>query len=346
MNAALLAGPTPVPVPAIEPELGKLWKSLAPAAPPEGGIAVDPAAMRASLVNLVAIGAHPTEVTAAGDAIGRILSRAPCRAILVDCEPDSPAADITAEISIIGEPPPFGERQVRCEQITLRAAGAAAQNLPAAAIPLYIPDLPVVVWWPGPPPLQHDTFRRFATSADRVLIDSATFGRDGLRALADFIARSRQMRTAVGDLNWARLTPYRQLLAQFFDSAHWREQLHQIVSVTIEARESAGLLMAGWLESRLRGRGYNVPPLDKMDLRAVNKGRVIFHSIVMKCAGGEFAVRRTDENTVEATATVGTESAARTAHIGLAPVEKYLCDEISYTGRDRAFDAAVQAAVA
>ena len=337
-GALTLAGPKQVEVAALDREFESLWKELMSAWKNDEAMMM---AMQASTVNLVAAVASEAEAEAAADVIGDVIGRSPCRGLLLVSLSDVSASQLGAEISVIGEHPPFGEKQVCCEMIRLEASGAAAQTLPTLVESLYVPDLPIVVWWPGAPPLTHENFRRLAKSADRVVIDSESFGRGGLRELAAFIEYSRKLRTAVSDLNWARLTPYRQLFAQFFDTAHGREQLDNIESVTIEAHEAAGLLMAGWLISRL-GRGYKPLLREAVNLK-VTPGKAVFQSIAMKCSGGEFSVRRADAEMVEARSHIGSETTARMARVPLAPVAKWLSEEIGYLGRDRAFDAAVRA---
>jgi len=60
------------------------------------------------------------------------------------------------------------------------------------------------------------------------------------------------------DLNWSRLTAWRDLIAQFFDAAAMRDYLSEIVEVDITRYLSAPgsipsrtLLLTGWLASRL-----------------------------------------------------------------------------------------------
>ncbi|MBI3240669.1 MAG: glucose-6-phosphate dehydrogenase assembly protein OpcA [Chloroflexi bacterium] len=198
-------------------------------------------------------------------------------------------------------------------------------------------DLPIVLWWPRPP-FKRDDFARLAADADRLILDSASMGRAGLIALGEYIESSRKTRTSVSDLNWSRLTPYRQLFAQFFDAAKHRALLNNIEKVTIEAQEEAGLLMAGWLFSRL---GDDCP-MSKVELKVADSDGPALRSLTMKCAGGEFAVARLSPESVEARAAVDGESVARTARIDLAPLERLLAEEISYLGRDRAFDATMK----
>jgi len=329
MSANILAGPKESDVVNVDRELESLWKSLPPS---KGG-----AEARSSVINLIAVTDSTAEADAALEVIGRMIGRSPCRAIVIDSQPEVDPPGLKTEVCIIAEPAPFGSHQVCCEAIRLSATGFSADGLPSATIALHLANLPIMLWWSSPP-FERDDFKRYSADVDRLVVDSAELGRDGLQALAKFIVASRKMRTAVSDLNWSRLTPYRQLFAQFFDSPNWRDQLDVIEMVTIEAHESAGLLMAGWLLSRLDKR---ISP-NKIDIKIKNGGEAVFSSMIMKCAGGEFKVVRVDHEMVEANANVGNETVSRNARIPLASVDKLLADEIGYAGRDRAFDSAME----
>lgn len=333
--APTIIGPRAVAVVGVDKELESIWKSLVPATPAESS-----AVMQASVVNLAAVTDSAAAADAASEVMIRLMSRAPSRFIVLDSEPDADPPGIDASVSVVCER--AGERQLCCEQIRINAKGISADALPSTAEAFYVPDLPVMVWWSAP--LKRPDFREFAARADRMVIDSMMSGLDELRTLAGYMTHSRKTRTAVGDLNWARLTPYRQLFAQFFDSAEWREQLNKIESVSIEARASAGLLMAGWLISRLHQPPKSVTR-EQITVKIADGGGLVFRSLVMKCAGGEFEVRRASSETVEAHATVGGETTSRVSRIPLPSIEKLLSDEISRSGRDRAYDAAVRAAV-
>jgi glucose-6-phosphate dehydrogenase assembly protein OpcA len=152
-------------------------------------------------------------------------------------------------------------KQVCCEQVTLESGGERINEVPSAVTPLLVSDLPVCLWWRAEPRLGDRLFKRLAGTSDRVIIDSADFNSpyEDLRTLAALL-RERPLRTAYSDLNWARLTAWRALLAGFYDVPRYRTLLEQIDEVVIEyAPPSAGaerispraLVLAGWLASRL-----------------------------------------------------------------------------------------------
>jgi glucose-6-phosphate dehydrogenase assembly protein OpcA len=334
-EAPQVIGPRQVDVASVDGELVKIWKTLAPAVPDES-----PPLMQASVVNLVAIAGGTAAADDAAGVMARLMSRAPGRFIVLDSQPESDPPGIEAFVSVMCEK--AGERQICCELIRVGAKGIAADSLPTAVEAFYAPDLTIVTWWLAP--LDRADLPEFAASADRIVLDSLAYGRDELRRAAAMVEQSRRTRTAVADLNWERLTPYRQLFAQFFDSAECRSHLEHIQSVTLEARESAGALMAGWLVSRL-----NQPPYalrrDQIEVRIADGDGPVLRAIVMNCGDAEFSVIRRDSARVEAHATMPGETTQRIVRIPLAPVEKLLGDEIWRSGRDRAYDGALRAAM-
>ena len=330
MNATLV-GPRPVSVAGIDKELETIWKTLAPPT-------LDEAApiMQASVVNFVALVEGDSAADSITELITQLVDRTPCRFLVLNSQPEADPPALDASVSVVCH------RQVCCELIRLNAAGILADTLPATAQAFYTPDLPIMLWWSAP--LNRPDLFPFAASVDRLVLDSLRYGHDDLVRVVELVSESRRMRTAVSDLNWARLTPYRQLFAQFFDSPNCLNYLRAIETVSIEATESAALLMSGWLLSRL-----NRPPhpitREQIHLNIVADDGPAFRSITMKSGAAEFALRRTNNETVEASETIDGETVSRVARVPVASLEKLLEDEIIRSGRDRAYDAAVTASI-
>jgi glucose-6-phosphate dehydrogenase assembly protein OpcA len=121
-----------------------------------------------------------------------------------------------------------------------------------------MPELPTYLWWPGQPLFGHRLFHRLLASADQLLVDSGQFASpgDGLNDLA----RLSSGRYDVHDINWARLRPWREIIAQFFDAPALTPYAWGISSVVVEfgagegdhARSTAGLLLVlGWVATQL-----------------------------------------------------------------------------------------------
>lgn len=155
------------------------------------------------------------------------------------------------------------------EQMTIRATGAAVRSAATIIQPLLKPDLPVYLWWVGDPPDDDSIFSDLVSLSSRVVIDSTTFfnpERD-IHTLALLCQSLPDL--AISDLNWGRLTLWRQLVAQFFDVMEYRPYLSGVTSIEIEhavaplatptlteegevsPNPARALLLAGWLKDRL-----------------------------------------------------------------------------------------------
>jgi len=332
MSATNIIGPNTVEVSAVDKELEKIWKTLAP--PSEDD--VQPV-MHASVVNLVVVADTGAEADSSIDVLAHVMSKAPCRAIVLDSQPDVQPPKLEAYVSIVCEK--VGERQICCEHIRILAQGIDTSVLPRTVESFYTPDLPVLVWWQAP--LDRPDLPEFAAVADRLVIDSRYFTAAEMHQLAGLVSQSHHSLTAVSDLNWARLTPYRQLFTQFFDSPDLREKLKDIQTFTIEASEPTAILVKGWLLSRLNQEPYGLKP-EQIVINVKPDEGLVFRSLVMNCKNGEFGVLRASNDTVEARSVVRGESSVRVARVPLAPVEKYLTDEIGRAGRDRGYDLALK----
>jgi glucose-6-phosphate dehydrogenase assembly protein OpcA len=157
-----------------------------------------------------------------------------------------------------------GARQVCYEQILVRASGDVDDRLASAVIPLLVPDLPVFLWWTGTPPLGSRSFGDLLRLTDRLVVDSADFARPELTLpVIARISEDARGRFGLTDLNWTRLTPWRQIATAFFDVPSWRLFLDGITglrvgfAVDMDGRDihpSQALLFVGWLASRLGWR--------------------------------------------------------------------------------------------
>jgi glucose-6-phosphate dehydrogenase assembly protein OpcA len=97
--------------------------------------------------------------------------------------------------------------------------------------------------------------------ADRLIVDSGDFARpDRTLPRLHAVARGGHGRYGVTDFNWTRITPWRELVMQFFDVPAWRSFLDTITGIRVgfavdadgrEIHPSQALLFVGWLASRL-----------------------------------------------------------------------------------------------
>lgn len=246
----------PASVGNLEEELSELWRSAAEDPETENPV------IRACVLTLLVYVENEHEGHEALEVINRIIAQNPCRAIIMIAEENQQPEGLTSGISAQCHLPASGTRQVCCEQIFVRARGEAVKGLDNVIIPLAIPELPVYLWWKAgrfAPPAFLDHILRIT---NRVLVDSARFQEpeSDLAMLARQVERFRgPQEVAFSDLNWARLTPCRELIAQCFDSAEASSYLGDLAEVKLQWTQGEGddnqraraLLLTAWLASRL-----------------------------------------------------------------------------------------------
>src|SRR3989442_12088568 len=100
--------------------------------------------------------------------------------------------------------------------------------------PLLAPALPVFLWWTGAPPMSGPPFGDLLGVTDRLVVDSSDFARPDLAlpSIARICSQARGL-FGVTDLNWTRLTPWREMVTSFFDVPPWRPFLETISGVPV-----------------------------------------------------------------------------------------------------------------
>lgn len=257
-----------------ETELTRLWETAGDEARARGSGGI----MRLRELNLVIYATGEATADLASSVISRLAQRHPARAIVLLDLPSAAAKPVTAVEPAV-EPvldawvtaacyrTHDGGRHVCWEQVTVPARGEAARLLHAAAMSLLVPDLPIVFWWPGQPDFESHAFRRLGEVSDVVIIDSAGFSDPiaGLGSVAR-VAYDGSRNFGLADLNWSRLTPWRDMTAEFFDDPirlAWLSRIRRVeVSYGAEdpgsgrdqhagAPAGRALLFVGWLAARL-----------------------------------------------------------------------------------------------
>jgi glucose-6-phosphate dehydrogenase assembly protein OpcA len=187
--------------------------------------------MVGTIVVVVDEASHHDAMKAANEA-GR---EHPSRVLVAILRPGRGASSLDAEVRI-GEGIPG-------EAVLLRLHGELAKVPESVVTPLLLPDSPVIVWWPGGGPKvpADDPLGRLGRR--RVTDAAAT-----RRASVDFSARAEGYQPGDTDFAWARLTPWRALMAAALDQYPTKVTAAEVVSA--KGNPSADL-MAAWLQCRL-----------------------------------------------------------------------------------------------
>jgi glucose-6-phosphate dehydrogenase assembly protein OpcA len=364
---AVLGGKArPVDVAAIEHELTQLWKAAA-----EDTLGDRPV-VRACVLNLVAYAPSQNVARHVNEVISQVSGRHPSRSVIMVAGRRARSARLQASISAHCQIAPEGGKKVCSEQITLRASGPAVDELHGTVLPLLVPDLPVILWWHDEPPLTGHLFRELLEICDRLVVDSADFALDRAEhALMGLQQLGEEGSVAVSDLNWSRLSHWRELVAQFFDAptARWHLDNLNRVEVEIASRSgrepdlTEGLFLVGWLASRLgwvledrrRSRGgamafrlRSAAGAVAVELRPerAHPGEGL-RSIRLAAGSATFAVSRVadDRTCIAVTAEMPEGGHSRVVRMDSPSEAALLCEELEMQGRDAVFEETLAQAV-
>ena len=246
----------------IERELSRIWAQ--PRLTTEvDGVEVRHVAARTSVMNLVVIAQQVEDGQHGAAIIGQLTGRHPSRTlILSSADPDGPGwldARITAQCVL----PRADAPEICAETIYITAGGDTGRHLDAIVDPLLIHDLPVTVWWPGEAHLESQQARDVLASADRLVVDGASWHGDGLARLRELARVAAANRIAVFDFALARQSRWREAIASTFDMPDFLPYLRSLrrVAVTYGTHDELGqpghanlvkpLYHVAWLASRL-----------------------------------------------------------------------------------------------
>lgn len=219
---------------------------------------------RAATLNLVAVANSAEEADRIHRGIIGLPDFQPSRVIVLVArgqDSNTDADDLFIRVALLEQPPEKHRPTIRFECIAVEANRTMADDLASVASPLLISELGDFLWWPGDGVSRSPVFRNLAEVMDRVIVDTASLTKvpRGMAAL-HALSTSRTRCPLVSDFAWTRLTPWRQLVAQFFDPPVIRSCLDTIEEVEIVYPSpdqqgvsgfSAALLLTAWLANAL-----------------------------------------------------------------------------------------------
>jgi glucose-6-phosphate dehydrogenase assembly protein OpcA len=232
----------------ISRELNRLWSDISRQVEDQSG----QIPLRTSILTLVVVARGKLEVRTARNVLHALAEQLPSRAIVIEIVDEGVQLDasISANCRML-----TAGRATCYEIIEIRAPADRLAGLPSLLVPLELYDVPSYMWWVGDLDFRDPSFLRVSQSAERIIIDSSHFD-SAPYALADFesFLESGEARCTGTDLNWARTTSWRELIAQSFDHPLTQGLLNRIQRVEIgfdSSAEPQALLIAGWLATRL-----------------------------------------------------------------------------------------------
>ncbi len=300
-------------------DLDKLWVDL--------GKESDQGVLRACAMTLIVVVEETRDSMPVGETIAGLMHEHPSRAIVVrvrECPEPCLEARVFAQCWM-----PFGRRQqICCEQVEIIAARRSLADVPAVIRGIITPDLPVVVYCPDGRLCQSAEFQTLTALAGKLIVDSGV----SMDLSCVHYLRSLPKGLYRADLEWGRLTSWREAVAQIFDEPARRKAALSLRRVRIAHAagdaSAAVYYLSGWFRAVL-GEGIQVELVSEEgpasgSIRKVNLD------------GHEFTASVEMRDASPAELRVGNVS-----HCAVFPTwteEDLLRQELSITGRDPIFE--------
>jgi len=212
-------------------ELNSLWASL-------GG------AVRACSLTLIVFLEESDDAAAVGETLARLMREHPHRAVVVRIRP-GPAPYLEHHVLSQCWMPLGRQEQVCCEQIEITASQASLSDLAPVLAALRAPDLPLVLWYQSASAFNEPALAPAGFRPDKVIVDSDS------AEPAEMLPRLAGAGFPLADLAWTRLTRWRAIVAQLFESPRALELLPRVREIRVfysgGRLPAQALYMAGWI---------------------------------------------------------------------------------------------------
>jgi glucose-6-phosphate dehydrogenase assembly protein OpcA len=292
-------------------DLRELWAQLA--REQESGV------LRACAMTLVVIAEDDADAEQVRKTLGVLMHDHPSRAIVLKA---SEGAEMNARVFAECWMPFGGHQQICSEGIELTADAANLGEVAQLMLPLIVPDLPVVLWCRGSRFFSTRYFDPLFPLAHKIVVDSAAAKnpKGAIAVLKELQLRGQRM----ADLEWTRLTGWRQALANVFDDAPM-----DIAEARIgyAGAMSTGILyFLRWLE--------RVVPGLRAETETVAGNAAGIRSIALSGKGGNVTLIAGENSLVEVCC------GPRTSHMLLpaSELDALMRAELSISGQDAVFE--------
>lgn len=186
--------------------------------------------------------APPPWLARAKRVLDGLAERHPARTIFLVPMPGRRAGiDADATVRAFGS---NGGRAMISEVVEIRLHGRASRHPASLVLPLLISGLPVFCRWRGNPDWEGTALEELLGVADRLVVDSSEWRGSLPRGYAELAARFDHV--AASDIAWRRTLPWRVALAERWPG------IRRAGRLTVEGPRADAMLLAGWLEARLR----------------------------------------------------------------------------------------------
>jgi glucose-6-phosphate dehydrogenase assembly protein OpcA len=311
--------------------LGQVWTSLGEEERQQG----KPTVLRACAMTLIVVtDEEDKESGSAAQTLVELMHAHPSRAVVVRSDR---AAENGLSARVFAQCwKPFGKaQQICCEQIEVSAVPERWLDIGPTILGIIVPDLPVVVWCRQKSVFRQEMNQNQQSGLDSILALATksivdTRGTDLNQALSVLRGWKEQDRL-FGDLEWTRLTPWRETLAAAFEDqlAH-RASFNGIeIQYAGDTVPASAYYLAAWLQLGLAAKPSFAPSSDA----TAEPGLV---QVTIKSPEVEIALSRTGPMCLRLK--VGEQE--QRVSLGGSSLYELMHEELSVLGQDPVYDAA------
>jgi glucose-6-phosphate dehydrogenase assembly protein OpcA len=232
----------------IEQQLRDIWKGFSRNSQKAEAVT------RAQVMNLIVYASEKNADAEVSQVLADVAEVSPGRMIVLIRDADLRGSNLNSWVNALCHLSSGGRKQVCCEQIMIHAGERDPHQWSSIVLPLIVPDVPVFLWWKENPDTNLPLLNAILEVCDRLILDSSSCR--NLQTIIDLMESHGEW-LAISDLNWARLTPWRQAVARFYDHPACGTNLGEVGRIEIESESpfaGAGQadLLLGWLASSLK----------------------------------------------------------------------------------------------
>ena len=207
--------------------------------------------------------------------VEKVAEKYPCRILFISSDPSHSKDYLKTAVSVVIMKGSDGH--IACDTIDIGVSGKEEKKVPSVILPHLVPDLPVYLLWVEDFSAEHPLLPPLAKLVHKIILDS-----ESSNELVSFTQKALNYHIKshidIADLNWARMEPWRDLIAAHFYSPERLEFLQTASHIEIAYNEIASpffchlkiqaLYLQSWLASRL---GFSFQKMEE------EKNRISLH---------------------------------------------------------------------
>jgi glucose-6-phosphate dehydrogenase assembly protein OpcA len=311
--------------------LGKLWTTLGKEEKGQG----KPTVLRACAMTLIVATDETDNGYVASQTISDLMKEHPSRGITLCVDQE---AERSLEARVLAKCwKPFGKaQQICCEEIEITARPDSWPNVGPTLVGLVAADLPVIFWCRHRAALRRDAkpdekagLAAVVNLAHKVIFDSHDLP---AHDASELIATWQDQNRVVADLEWTRLTPWREPICHIFDNEERGNSFSSFKSFEIEHSDEELSLQALYMGAWLSGH---------------SRGQVSFKKVKGFGSGLQKVAMHSDTETIQfiregpnCATLSSTNGRSRRYNFGEASLTALLTEELAVAGTDAVFNTA------